>query len=157
MANLDDYVATMSACEDHEPPFSISHVFQAPRVKVWQAGTERDHLIKGFGPKGLQMLQATLDLSVGGMFHYCMSQPNGMEMWGSWVFRTISRPDRLEFVNSFSNFSGELMPAPFQGLDDFPPEVLTSVTLVDHAGIGNGTLVTVEALPLHGTKAQRDF
>lgn len=157
LANLDDYVASMSVDDDQEPPFSISHVFKAPRETVWQAWTERDHLIKWFGPRGSQILQATLDLRVGGMFHYCMSDPNGMEMWGRWVFRTISRPDRLEFISSFSNASGEVTPVPFQGLDDFPPEVLTSVIYADHAGIGKGTLVTVEARPLNGTQAQCDF
>jgi uncharacterized protein YndB with AHSA1/START domain len=157
LANLEDYVATMSAGDTPEPPFSISHVFNAPRETVWRAWTEREHLVKWFGPKGSQIQQATLDLQVGGMFHYCMSHPNGMEMWGRWVFRTIYRPDRLEFISSFSDSCGGITPAPFQGLEDFPPEVLTTVTLVDHAGIGRGTLVTVEAHPLNGSKLQRDF
>ncbi len=114
LANLEDYVATMSAGDTLEPPFSISHVFKAPRETVWRAWTEREHLVKWFGPKGSQIQQATLDLQVGGMFHYCMSHPNGMEMWGRWVFRTICRPDRLEFISSFSDSRGGITPAPFQ-------------------------------------------
>ena len=156
LANLEDYLATL-ANGDVEPPFSISHVFHAPREKVWQAWTEREHLLKWFGPKGSTIQHGTLDLRVGGVFHYCMSHPNGMEMWGRWVFQTIDRPDRIEFISSFSNADGEVTPAPFQGLEDFPPETLTTVTLVDHAGIGKGTLVTVEARPFNGTKAQREF
>lgn len=157
LANLDDYLASQSADDEHEPPFSISRVFHAPRETVWQAWTEREHLLRWFGPKGSNIQHGTLDLRVGGVFHYCMTHPNGMEMWGRWVFRIINRPDRLEFISSFSNADGEVTPAPFQGLDDFPPETLTTVTLVDHAGIGKGTLVTVEARSLNGTKAQRDF
>lgn len=157
LANLEDHVARMSAGDDVELPFSISHVFRAPRDKVWQAWTEREHLLRWFGPKGSKMQHATLDLRDGGVFHYCMSHPNGMEMWGRWVFRVINRPDRIEFISSFSNADGEITPAPFQGLDDFPLEVLTTVTFADHAGIGKGTLVTVEALPHGGTRAQREF
>ena len=157
LANLDDYLAGLSRKDDHESPFSISHVFNGPREKVWQAWTEQEHLLKWFGPRGAKMQQAVLDLRVGGLFHYCMSHPNGMEMWGRWVFRIINCPDRIEFVSSFSNADGGVTPAPFQGLDDFPLETLTTVTLVDHAGIGKGTLVTVESRPLNGTKIQREF
>lgn len=157
LANLEDYVTGLSAADEQEPPFAISHVFQAPREKIWEAWTKPEHLLHWFGPKGSTMRHATVDLRVGGKFHYCMSHPNGMELWGRWVFQTIDRPDKLEFISSFSNPSGEITPAPFPGLDDFPPETWTTVTLVDHAGKSRGTLVTVEARPFKGTKAQRDF
>lgn len=157
LANLEDYLASMSAGSDHESLFSISHVCPASREKVWLAWTEVEQLKRWFGPQGSSMPQATLDFRVGGMFHYRMSHPNGMEMWGRWIFQTIDRPNKLEFVSSFSNANGEVTPAPFPGLDDFPPELLTTVTFVDHAGIGQGTLVTVVAQPVNGTKAQLDF
>lgn len=157
LANLEDYVANMAAGDQHEPPFSISHFVKSPRETVWKAWTEREQLMKWFGPKGSTMLHATQDLRPGGVFLYCMSHPNGMELWGRWVYRTINPPDRLEFISSFSNAGGEITPAPFPGLDDFPPETFTTVTLVEHAGISKGTLVAVEARPLNATKIQRDF
>jgi uncharacterized protein YndB with AHSA1/START domain len=157
LANLEDYLAGMIAGEQHEPPFTINHVFEASREKLWMAWTEREHLMQWFGPKGSTMLHATLDFRVGGMFHFCMSHPNGGEIWGRWIFHTIKRLDKLVFISSFSNALGEISEAPFQGLNDYPPEVLTTVTFVDHAGIGKGTLVTVEAQPLNGTPVQRDF
>jgi len=157
LANLEDYLAVMSAGDDHQPPFSISHVFKASREKLWQAWTDPDHLRRWFGPTGSTMLHATVDLRVGGMFHYRMSHPSGFELWGRWIFQTINRPDTLEFISSFSNAGGTIAPAPFPGLDDFPPETWTIVTLVEHAGKGRGTLVTVEARPFNATKVQRDF
>ena len=157
LANLEDYLANLSAGDDHEPPFSISRAFNAPREAVWEAWTKPEHLRQWFGPKGAKMLHATVDLRIGGVFHFCMTHPNGMEMWGRWVYRTIQRPDRLEFISSFSNADGEITPAPFQGLDDFPPEIWTTVTFVEHAGKSRGTVVTVEGRPFNGTKAQRDF
>ncbi|MCA9265788.1 MAG: SRPBCC domain-containing protein, partial [Planctomycetales bacterium] len=157
LANLEDYLASLAASSDDEPAFTLSHLFHASRERVWQAWTEREHLLKWFGPKDSTMLHATLDLRDGGMFHYSMSHPNGMEIWGRWVFRTIVRLEKLEFVSSFSDANAEITPAPFPGLDDFPPETLTTVTFVDHAGISKGTLVTLNARPLNGTPAQRDF
>lgn len=156
LANLEDYLETISVGEANEPAFSISHVFKAPRESVWQAWTAREHLMRWFGPKGSSLSSAELDLRPGGSLHYCMSGP-GMEIWGRWVFREIDRPDKLVFVSSFSNALGEILPSPFPGLENFPPEVLTIVTFVDHAGVGKGTLVTVEARPINATVAQRDF
>lgn len=157
LANLEDYVASMSAGEANEAPFTINQVFNAPREKVWDAWTKQEHLVRWFGPKGFTMKHATVDLRVGGMFHYCMKHPQGMEMWGKWVFQTINPPDKLEFISSFSNAKGEVVPAPFPGLENFPPEVWSTVTFVEHAGKGRGTLVTLEAKQFNGTQAQRDF
>ncbi|HWB13688.1 MAG TPA: SRPBCC family protein [Pirellulales bacterium] len=157
LANLDDYLQAMSLGESHEPPFSISHVFNAPRERVWQAWTQREHLMRWFGPKGASLSHATLELRPGGSLHYCMNHPNGMQMWGRWVFREIDPANKLVFVSSFSNAAGEIAPAPFSGLENFPPEVLTTVTFVAHAGPSKGTLVTVESKPLNATQAQRDF
>ncbi|MCA9060434.1 MAG: SRPBCC domain-containing protein, partial [Planctomycetaceae bacterium] len=89
LANLEDYLARTSAADDQHPPFSISRVIAVPRERMWQAWTECEQLVRWFGPKGASIPNATLDLRVGGMFHYHMSHPNGMEMWGRWVFRTI--------------------------------------------------------------------
>lgn len=158
LANLADYLDRTWTADQEDAPFSISRVFPAiPREMVWQAWTERAQLLRWFGPQGSTMSQATLDLRVGGMFHYRLSDPQGMDLWGRWIFRTIDRPNLLEFVSSFSNADGDVTLAPFPGLDDFPAELLTAVTLVEHAGVSKGTLVTIEARPLNATRIQRDF
>jgi uncharacterized protein YndB with AHSA1/START domain len=157
LANLEDYLATMADGPSGETPFSISGVLRFPPQRVWQAWTQREQLMRWFGPKGASLSQATLDLRVGGALHYRMNHVNGMEMWGRWIFREVDEPRKLAFVSSFSNSQGEICPAPFEGLEDYPHEVLTTVTLVEHAGVGKGTLVTVESQPLHATAAQREF
>ncbi|MFO0943463.1 MAG: SRPBCC family protein [Pirellulales bacterium] len=157
LASLEDYVEQVQS-ENDEPAFTISQVFKAPREQLWQSWTEREHLLKWFGPKGSTMTHAKLELRVGGLFHYCMSQTARMELWGCWTFQVIDPPNKLVFVSSFSNPAGEIAPAPFQGLEDFPLKIFTTVTFVDHAGIGKGTLVTIEARPHAGSsKAQREF
>lgn len=157
MANLEDYVHTMASGSKDASVFSISHVFRASREKVWAVWTTREHLMRWFGPKGASLSHATLDLRPGGSLHYCMSHPAGMELWGRWVFVEIQSPGRLVFISSLSNPRGEIAPAPFPGLEEFPPEVRTTVTFVEHAGIGKGTLVTVESEPVNATAAQIAF
>lgn len=157
LANLEDYLVTMSVGDEHQSAFSISHHFSATRERVWGVWTQREHLMRWFGPKGASLSQATLDLRIGGSLHYCMNHPGGMEMWGRWDFREIEPPTKLVFISSFSNPAGEICPAPFQGLENYPLEVLTTVTLMEHAGISKGTLLTVETQPFNATKAQHDF
>lgn len=158
LANLEDYLPTLAGHDaDEAAAFAITRVFNAPRERIWQAWTQREHLARWFGPKGATIAHATLELRPGGMFHYRMTHPAGMELTGRWVFRQIDPPSALVFISSFADQAGNIAPAPFPGLEDFPPEVLTSVTLAEHAGIGRGTVVSIRAHPLNATPAQRAF
>ncbi len=101
MGRLRDHVALQDA-------FVITRTFDAPLDLVWKAHTEVGHLEKWWGPKGLAMARATLDLRVGGTFHYGMRATGGEEMWGRFVYREILPRRRLVWVNSFSDPEGGL-------------------------------------------------
>lgn len=87
-------------------PFTISRTFNAPQALVWEVYTKPEHLMHWWGPKGLKMIHATVDLRPGGMFHYGMSSPDGSEMWGRFVYREINPISKLTFVVSFSDKEG---------------------------------------------------
>ncbi|HEV2720221.1 MAG TPA: SRPBCC domain-containing protein, partial [Thermoanaerobaculia bacterium] len=72
---------------DVDETFVISRTFDAPRELVWKAWTETDRLMQWFGPKGFKMFQAKNDLRPGGTFLYALRGPDGMELWGKWVYR----------------------------------------------------------------------
>src|SRR6185369_5813416 len=93
-------------------PFSISYTFNAPQALVWKAWTDRDELMKWFGPKGFAMTTAKMDFRPGGSFHYCLRSPDGKEMWGKFVYREIEAPKRIVLVNSFSDEKGGLTRPP---------------------------------------------
>jgi len=131
--------------------FVISRVFDAPRDLVWKAWTERDRLMQWFGPKGFTMSQAKLDFRPGGMLHYCLSGPEGKEMWGKFVYREIIPPQRLVWMHSFSDEKGGLTRHPFSS--DWPREMLTTVTFAEHEG---KTTVTVRWTPINATEAERE-
>jgi uncharacterized protein YndB with AHSA1/START domain len=129
-------------------------VFEAPRDLVFKAWTERERLMRWFGPKGVTIPTCTLDLRPGGVFHYCMRGPEvGADMWGKWVFREIVRPERLVFVVSFSDERGGMSRHPF--MPDWPRETLSTVTFAVHAGKGGGTVVTVRWAAINATEAER--
>lgn len=164
LARLGEYLATLEtpaspAHAAHRKPFVITRVFKAPGDLVFKVWTERDHLVQWFGPKGTTTPTCTLDLRVGGTFHYCMRMADGQEHWGKWVFREViapqgSREGRLVFVASFADAQGNTVRQPWD--KNWPMEWLSTVTFAEHAGVGRGTVVTVEWIPINASDLERD-
>ena len=143
---MDAKNASIAADQD----FVFTRTFNAPRVKVWQAWTEREQLIKWFGPKGSTISHAALDLRPGGTFHYALRSPDGKEMWGKWTFREIVAPKKLVLVSSFSDAQGGLTPAPM--IDNWPLETLSTTTFEEQEG---KTIITLRWVPLNASEVQR--
>ena len=57
-----------------------------------------------------------MDLRPGGTYHYGMKAPDGSPMWGKLVYREIVPPERIVFINSFSDEAGGTHP-PSDGAD----------------------------------------
>ena len=134
-----------------EGEFILSREFNAPRDLVFRAWTEAEHLARWFGPKGFTMASCTVDLRPGGVFHYGMRWPDGKVMWGKWVYREVIRPERLVHVFSFSDEAGGLTRNPFA--PDWPAEILTTTTFVEHNG---KTTLTMRSIPLGASRAERE-
>jgi len=124
-------------------PFVISRVFDAPRDKVWKAWTEVERLKQWWGPKGFVVTHCKVDLRPGGIMHYCLRTPDGNEMWGKFAYREIVKPERLVWINSFSDKEGGTTVHPMS--PDWPREMLTKVTFEEQGG---KTKVTVQWTPV---------
>ncbi|MDO8981171.1 MAG: SRPBCC domain-containing protein [Afipia sp.] len=144
--------STQSAAiaETFSKEFVIERLFDAPRDLVWKVFTERDHLMKWWGPKGFKMIAGKLDLKPGGIFHYGMEAPDGSEMWGKWVFREIVKPERLVFVSSFSDKEAALTRHPMA--PTWPIEMLGTATFIDQGG---KTLLVNHVVALNATDEER--
>lgn len=130
--------------------FFASRTFDAPRALVWKAWTEREQLMRWFGPKGFTMPTATLDLRPGGVFHYALRAPDGSDMWGKWIFREIVVPERLVFTVSFSDANGGVTRHPMNA--QWPLETLSTTTFDEDDG---KTTITVRWSALNATEAER--
>ena len=139
-----------NSASETDVTFRISRLFDAPRELVFKAWTEREHLLRWWGPKGFAVITADLDLRSGGTFHYQLRSANGVEMWGIWKFREVAPPERLVFVSSFSDPSGSIAKSPFP--DPWPLETHSTVTFAEENG---GTRVTLEWNPINATEIQR--
>lgn len=142
--------------QEHAPstgPFVLSRVFRAPRQLVFDAWTKPEHLAKWFGPKGTIISKCEMDLRPGGVFHYAMRTPDGKEMWGKWTIREVVPNERLVCVVSFSDQNKGVTRHPLAAT--WPLETLSVVTFADHAGIGGGTVVTLQWSAINATEAER--
>ena len=99
-----------------------------------------------FGPKGFTITTANMDLRPGGTLLFSMRSPDGKEMWGKFVYREIIPPERIVWVNSFSDKDGGLTRHPMT--PSWPMEMLSSVTFTEQAG---KTTVTIQWSPLNAS------
>ena len=115
--------------------FVITRIFDAPPSLVFRAWTDPEHVKRWWGPNGFTMPFCTIDLRVGGVFHYCMRSPDGQDYWGKGVYREIVEPERLVFTDTFSDEAGNVVPPTHYGMSaDWPTETLVTVTFEDHDG-----------------------
>jgi uncharacterized protein YndB with AHSA1/START domain len=146
MATNDD-----STAPSEERELVITRYFDAPRELVWKAFTESDRLSQWWGPKGFTLLVRTLDFRPGGVYHYSMRSPDGHIMWGKFIYREIQAPERLVFVNFFSDEEGNIVRSPFS--PTWPLEILNTLTLHESDGI---TIVTLRGGPVNATAEERE-
>lgn len=129
-----------------ETGFRITRTFDVPRELVFKAWTDPVRLIHWWGPKGFSLQVVKFDLRPGGMMLSRMSGPNGMEMWGKFVFREIEPPGRMVFVNSFSDPDGGNTRHPMA--PDWPLEMLNVLALEERDG---KTALTLSGGPINAT------
>jgi uncharacterized protein YndB with AHSA1/START domain len=133
--------------------FVITHVFDAPRDLVWKAWTEAERLAQWWGPKGCKIRVIKLEAQPGGIFHYAMQFAAGKDMFGRFIYREIAAPERLVFINSFSDADGGITRAPFSQISQtWPLEVLNTLTLSEQGG---KTTLTLRGGPINATDEER--
>ncbi len=145
-----DAKRSSSVTESQTREFVISRTFDAPRELMFRVWTDPEHMQRWWGPKGFKVIHSQMDLRPGGSYHYGMRSPDGHDMWGKFVFREIVKPERLVFVNSFSDEKGNVTRHPMHLA--WPLEMLSTITFTEQAG---KTTVTVRWLPLNATAEER--
>ncbi len=117
---------------DHKS-FTISGKFPISAEGMFGLWTNPEHLNKWFGPAGVKIIRHTLDLRIGGTYHFCLKIPDGQEMWGKWVFREIIAPKRLVWIHSFSDEQGGLTRHPMSAT--WPLELVSTLYFQESEGM----------------------
>ena len=92
-----------------------------------------------------------MDLRPGGTYHYAMQTPDGKVMWGKFAYREIVPPEKLVFINSFSDEAGGVTRHPMA--PTWPLEMLSVFTFEEQPG--GKTKFTIRWSPHNATGEER--
>jgi uncharacterized protein YndB with AHSA1/START domain len=69
----------MAATANKSNEIKLYRVFDAPLKMVWEAWTDEKQVGQWWGPRGFTITTHSKDLRVGGMWHYTMHGPDGVD------------------------------------------------------------------------------
>lgn len=131
----------------------ITRVFDASIEDVWKLWTDPDLFKQWYGPKGMSVPVADMDLTVGGTRKICMEMKTPdrtMSMWFIGVYKDISAPTRLVYTESMCEEDGTIIPPQAMGMPEGHPDITevivelreengkTTMTMV-HMGVPEGS------------------
>ena len=123
--------------------FVLERMFDAPRELVFKVFSSAEHLANWWGPKDWTLPVCRIDFRPGGEWHYCMRSPGGdMESWGKAVYEEIVEPERIVYVDYFSDAEGNVAAD--------MPETRVTMTFINEAGktklVSSSEYATADAL-----------
>ncbi|MBN8193443.1 SRPBCC domain-containing protein [Bacillus sp. NTK074B] len=92
----------------------LERIFDAQRDLVFKMFKDPEHLKQWWGPRGWELPVCHVDFHPGGVWHYCMKcvdqgqgQFYGMESWGKGIYKEIIEPEKIVYVDVFSDAEGQ--------------------------------------------------
>jgi len=117
----------------------IERTFDAPIELIWQMWTQPAHFQNWYGPKGISIPVAEMDVRVGGKRLIGMEMPgqdgNTMKMWTTGEYIEVVPNTRLVYSDSMSDENGNVMQPADMGMPEgFPVTTEVIVVLEDLGG-----------------------
>jgi uncharacterized protein YndB with AHSA1/START domain len=131
----------------------IQREFDAPIGNVWKMWTDPELFKQWYGPKGMSVPTAEMDLVVGGTRKICMEMKTPertMTMWFIGVYKEIKSPSRLVYTESMCDEDGTIISSESMGMPAGHPDITevivelseangkTTMTMV-HVGVPEGS------------------
>jgi uncharacterized protein YndB with AHSA1/START domain len=110
----------------------LHRTFDAPRVLVWKAWTEAEHMMAWLCPAGFKVLFAEVDLRTGGKWRSGMRSPEGNEYVAGGEYLAIDRPSRLILTHKWES-------------NDLEPRVTTEITVTLTERDGKTDMIFVQS------------
>ena len=74
---------------------TIKKTFDVPRLTVWEAWTNPDHIIHWWAPNGMEIKVLCHEFKVGGRWKYSMPMPDGSEFISEGIYSEIEEPSKI--------------------------------------------------------------
>jgi uncharacterized protein YndB with AHSA1/START domain len=118
----------------------IERSFDAPVDVIWQMWTDPEHFKAWYGPDGVTIPVAKMDVRVGGtrLVSMEMQTPNGpMQIWFRGEYREVVHKVRLVYTESMCDEHGNVMSPADMGLPEGHP--VTTEVCVELEDVGGAT------------------
>ena len=115
----------------------IERTFDAPIESVWTMWTDPEAYKTWYGPNGMQVPVAEMDVVEGGRRRVCMrmeTPDREMSMWFIGEFKEVDRPRRLVYTESMSDEEGNILSPESMGMPAGHPEVTEVVVELSEQG-----------------------
>jgi uncharacterized protein YndB with AHSA1/START domain len=96
----------------------IERIFSAPLEVVWSMWTDPEHFREWYGPDGMSIPVAEMDVRPGGARRICMemqTQDGPMRMWFTGEYRQVVENVRLVYTEAMSDETGNVSAPPNGG------------------------------------------
>ena len=110
----------------------IERTFDAPVDLIWQMWTQAEQFKSWYGPKGMTIPVAEMDVRVGGKRLICMEMQTpdrNMKMWFTGEYREVAPNERLVYTDSMADEHGNVLSPSAMGMPEGHPET-TEVTVL---------------------------
>ncbi|MCG3267862.1 SRPBCC domain-containing protein [Yoonia sp. I 8.24] len=104
----------------------ITRDFTASIDAVWNMWTDPAKFGQWYGPNGMTIPVAEMDVTVGGIRKICMEMKmpeRTMTMWFTGTYKEIVAPNRLAYSESMCDADGNLISPASMGMPEGTPEV----------------------------------
>jgi uncharacterized protein YndB with AHSA1/START domain len=132
---------------------TIERDFDASIETVWKMWTDPELFSQWYGPMGMTVPVAEMDVVVGGTRKICMEMKTpdrSMSMWFTGIYTEVTAPRRLVYTESMCDADGVLIPAESMGMPPGHPdvtEIVVELSEIDgktrmimvHKGVPEGT------------------
>jgi uncharacterized protein YndB with AHSA1/START domain len=122
----------------------IERDFTASIDAVWNMWADPAKFAQWYGPMGMTIPVAEMDVTVGGTRKICMEMKmpeRKMTMWFTGAYKEIAAPNRLVYTESMCDADGNLIPPSSMGMPEGTPEV--TEVIVDLQEVGGKTRMTM--------------
>ena len=126
----------------------IERTFDAPQDLIWQMWTQAEHFQSWYGPTGMSIPIAEMDVRVGGKRLICMTSPDGnMKMWFTGEYLEVNPTERLVYTESMADEFGNVLSPSAMGMPEDHPETTEITVLLEDLGGRTKMTMTHAGIP----------
>lgn len=138
---------------DQQDRVRIEREFDAPCELVWQMWTDPELFKQWYGPNGMSVPTAEMDITVGGTRKVCLamqSPERSISMWFIGLYKEVNTPHRLVYTESMCDEAGNIIPPQSMGMPDGFPDITEVIVELSEVG-GRTKMIMVHIGVSEGT------